>query len=168
MFGATHTCHIRLGDTRAASHPRESGHTLLELLLTLLVMAIAAGVTAGSLVHTIPRVEAAVAARLWEGGASAAQLNAIWGGSPVDLVASGGGLAVSGPAATLGYVPPLGDPAVPVANVSRWMRSNAVGVRFLPVFGSPDGAGSLYFGVQGSGQRVTLRLESGLTKRTSW
>lgn len=168
MFGATHTCHIRLGDTRVASRPRESGHTLLELLLTLLVMALAAGVAAGSLVHTMPDMEAAIAARLWEGGAAAAQLNAIWGGSPVDLVASDGGLALSGSPGTLGYVPPLGRPAVPFANVTRWMKGGAVGVRFLPVFGSPDGAGSLYFGVQGSGQRVTLRLESGLTKRTSW
>lgn len=145
-----------------------SGHTLIELLLTLLVIAIAACVPALSLLRTIPHLEAAVAADLWQGGAASAQLHAIWGASPVDVVTSDRGVQVAVGTTTVGSVPPLGGPAVPVPNVSRWKKGATVSIRFLPVFGSPDGAGSLYFGVQGSGQRVTVRLESGLTRRTVW
>jgi prepilin-type N-terminal cleavage/methylation domain-containing protein len=156
-----------LGSPAEGLH-HDSGHTLIELLVTLLVIAIAVALPAASLTRTLAHVEAAAAARLWEGGAAAAQLQAIWGGSPRDVVISSYGLEVAGEGVGRTAIPPLGTRAVPLVNVARWEQGDAVSVRFLPGFGSPDGAGSLYFGCQGSGRRVVLRLESGLTKGTQW
>lgn len=145
-----------------------SGHTLIELLVTLLVVAIAAALPGASLARVLARVEATGSAQLCESGAAAAQLQAIWGGSPTELVISTRGLEVATEGESRATIPPLGSQAVPLVNVPRWERENAVAVRFLPGFGSPDGAGSLYFGSEGNGQRVVLRLESGLARRTPW
>ncbi|MHB8870169.1 MAG: hypothetical protein ACYC6T_00540 [Thermoleophilia bacterium] len=145
-----------------------SGHTLVELLVTLLVVAIATALPGASLARALARVEVTGAAQLCESGAAAAQLQSLWGGSPTDLVISSRGLEVASEGESRATIPPLGSPAVPVVNVPRWEREDAVGVRFLPGFGSPDGAGSLYFGSEGNGQRVVLRLESGLARRTPW
>ncbi len=169
MPGATCTYGFKAPLRHVAEGSRStSGHTLIELLVTVLVMAIAAALPGASLARTLARMEATGAAQLCESAAAAAQLQAIWGGSPTDLVISIRGLEVANEGEGRATIPPFGSPAVPLVNVSRWEREDAVGVRFLPGFGSPDGAGSLYFGSEGCGQRVVLRLESGLTRRTPW
>lgn len=152
----------------AESRHRDSGHTLIELLLALVIVGIGAGIPVVSLTRTITRLEAAASARVWESGAATAQIQAIWGGSPSDLSMYRHGLEVISAGACVTATPPVGVSAVPVVNVSRWAREGAVNVRFLPGFGSPDGAGSLYFGSEGAGERVILRLESGLARRTRW
>ncbi len=169
MLGAQCTYGFRAPLRHLSEGPQAtSGHTLIELLVTLLVMAIAAALPGASLARALARMEATGAAQLCENGAAAAQLQAIWGGSPTDLVISIRGLEVANESEGRATISPLGTPAVPLVNVPRWEREDAVGVRFLPGFGSPDGAGSLYFGSEGHGQRVVLRLESGLTRRTPW
>lgn len=152
----------------ARSRHREHGHTLIELLLALAIVAIGAGIPVVSLTRTITRLEAGASARVWESGAAAAQMQAIWGGSPSDLSIDEHGLELTSAGACVTAAPPVGVSAVPLVNVSRWEREGAVNVRFLPSFGSPDAAGSLYFGTEGAGERVIVRMESGLARRTRW
>lgn len=145
-----------------------SGHTLLEVLVALLVVGIATAVPAVSLSRAFAGLEADVAARLWQSGALAAQTHSVWGAQPTAVVVSGRGMQVTtgstAQSTGFGFV----NPQVPGTNVPRWICDQAVSVRFLPGFGAPDGAGSLYFGREGNGRRVILRLESGLSRTTPW
>jgi hypothetical protein len=50
-------------------------------------------------------------------------------------------------------------------NVVRWESGRGVVVRFTGGTGAPNASGSLYFKAPGYAQRVTVRLESGLTTR---
>lgn len=145
-----------------------AGHTLVELLVTLALMAVAYAIPAASLTHCIARTEAATAARLCENGLAAAQVHAIWGASPAELIMADTGLRVYGDGVLSADAGSVGLADAPVANVSRWRVPDGVRVRFLPGFGSPDGSGSLFFGREGTGERVVLRLESGLTRRERW
>ncbi|MHB0981706.1 MAG: prepilin-type N-terminal cleavage/methylation domain-containing protein, partial [Thermoleophilia bacterium] len=135
-----------------------SGHTLLEVLVALLVVGIATAVPAVSLSRVLAGLEADVAARLWQSGAVAAQTHSVWGAQPTAVVASGRGLELTTGSSAYSAGVACVNPQVPGTNVSRWRDEEAVSVRFLPGFGSPDGAGSLYLGWEGNGRRVILRL----------
>lgn len=146
----------------------DSGHSLIEVLVVLILVGAALGLPCISSARALGRVEARSSALVWEGAAAAAQTRALWGGSAVEVTASSEGLLVGDRgfgSADVAWGSRIG---LPGANVTRWQRDGSVVVRFLPGFGSPDAAGSLYFGPQGGGEKVVIRMESGLTRRTRW
>ena len=52
-------------------------------------------------------------------------------------------------------------------NVGRWRRGSEVLVTFGGAAAAPDSAGSVYFGRGDLATRVVVRVESGLTHRTT-
>jgi prepilin-type N-terminal cleavage/methylation domain-containing protein len=149
-------------------HQSGRGHTLVELLVVMLLLSVALAFPAVSLIRHLDRVGARASSMVWEGGAAAAQIDALWSGSAREIRTTGLGLEVLGQGLTRAEVTWGGLVGTPTANVSRWRGEGTVTVRFLPTFGVPDAGGSIYFGDQGSGERVVVRVESGLTRRTRW
>ena len=82
-----------------------------------------------------------------------------WGSSRGEVSVKAGAGSSGG---DLGAAAPAVDVAV---NVVRWESGRGVVVRFTGGSGAPNAAGSLYFKAPGYAQRVTVRLESGLTTR---
>jgi type II secretory pathway pseudopilin PulG len=157
-----------MGDPSTAPPTRrsgQSGHTLLELLLVLCILAICLALPAVSLVQGLDVVRSRGVCQAWQAAAAQAQLASLWSGGSVAVDADATGIALRGPsAAPLEVTPELGS-TEPAANISRWNTASGVSVAFGWPFGSPDAAGSIHFGEPGRGSTVIVRLESGLTHR---
>ena len=148
-------------------NPAQAGHSLLEVMVVLSLLAVCLAVGGILLSRGLSSVEARGAAQAWQAAATWAQTGAVWLGDAGDVELGSGHLAVS-----TGVEAGAGDlgasvPAVcAVPNVVRWQRGEGVVVRFLGGSAYPNAAGSLYFKAPGGDYRVTVRLESGLTVRT--
>ena len=153
-------------DNRAPTRT-PTGHTLIELLLVLGLLAICVGVGAACLVAGLRAQEARGAAQSWQAATAWAQVGVMWHGGSVrlayregelslthDLALCGGRLGASAPVATSS------------ANVSRWVDEGGVAVSLTGRMASPDGGGSLYFDAGQNRYRVVMRPESGLTTRS--
>jgi prepilin-type N-terminal cleavage/methylation domain-containing protein len=143
----------------------QRGYTLIELLLVLALLAVCLALPAASVVSGLHCVEARGACQAWQVAAAQAQLESVWSGARVAVSVGGSGLSVgpNGAEETAAQQPPAVDAS---SNVARWNRVALVTVTFVGPFGSPDGAGSVYFGDAGTGATAVVRLESGLTRRT--
>jgi prepilin-type N-terminal cleavage/methylation domain-containing protein len=148
---------------RTASPP--SGHTLLELVVVIAVLAVCATMGWASLGRALQSTGARGGAQSWQVAALGSQLATLWSGADTSTQADGGQLLVLG-----GRLPQddVGTPdmaTAPRANVSRWQQSTGVRVGFRGPFGAPDSAGSLTFGSGSTAYQVVVRVESGLTRR---
>ncbi len=154
----------------ASAHPvvsGQSGHSLVELLVVLVLLGICLAIGLVLLPRGIETVEARGGAQIWQVAAACAQTGAVWQGTNEVLESSPAGLAVAadpgGSSWDLGSaVPPVAE----VANVPRWRTAQGVIVVFAALSGHPNAAGSVYFKAPGDDYRVTVRLESGLTRRS--
>jgi hypothetical protein len=153
---------------RRRTHFRDDdGHSLVETLLVLAVLAVCltAGVT--SLATGLRMLDARGAAQVWQAAAAWGQVGAVWQGGVAGVSCSPGELSVVDDSGRYGGDLGASAPAAPVsANLLRWRRGEGVLVRFLGGFAAPDGGGSLYFGAASGGYRVVVRPESGLTARS--
>ncbi len=142
----------------------EHGHTLVELLIALAVIALCALLPTVSLIRHLERVETRSVSHMFQQVAMLAQTKAMYTRVPIDLACDGASVTASGGLAggSTSQIP--GTKTTVSSNVARWSRSSGVVVRFLPSFGSPDGAGSVYVGAPPNHMRVVVRLESGLTR----
>jgi prepilin-type N-terminal cleavage/methylation domain-containing protein len=142
-----------------------SGHTLLELVIVIAVLAVSATIGWASLGNSLDATAARGGAQSWQVAALGSQLATLWSGSDTSTQAAGDHVVVLG-----GRLPQdeLGAPdlaAAPRANVSRWQQETGVRVGFRGPFGAPDSAGSLTFGSGPTAYQVVVRVESGLTRR---
>ena len=143
----------------------QSGHTLLELLLVLCILAICLALPAVSLVRGLDVVRSRGVCQAWQAAAAQAQLASLWSGGSVTVEAGASGIALRGPSgAPVEVTPELGSTEA-AANISHWTTANGVIVAFAWPFASPDAAGSVHFGELGQGSTAVVRLESGLTHR---
>ena len=155
-------------DTRPRSSlsAAQAGHTLIELLTVLCLLGLCLAVGGPLLARGLGAVEARGAAQDWQAAAAWAQVAAVWQGSAADVGFESGKVSVRASAGPNGGDLGAAAPAVDVAvNVVRWESGRGVVVRFIGGSGAPNAAGSLYFEASGQAQRVTVRLESGLTTR---
>lgn len=143
------------------------GHTLLELMLVLGVMAICAAAGAFCLSAGIAAQEARGAAQSWQAAAAWAQVGVVWQGGATRTVYHEGNLDLEHDFAlcggSLGASAPV---AAATANVSRWTRSGGVTVTFTGQSAAPDGGGSVFFEALRNRYRVVVRPVSGLTARS--
>lgn len=157
-----------MSDLFTALPPRrsgQSGHTLLELLLVLLILAICLALPAVSLIRGLSVVRSRGVCQAWQAAAAQAQLASLWSGGSVAVDAGAYGIALRGPSGAPIAVTPDVGPTEAAANISRWTSADGVSVVFAWPFGSPDAAGSVHFGEPGRGATAIVRLESGLTRR---
>ncbi len=142
------------------------GYTLLETLVVLAVLGLAAVAVSVSVAEAIGRLEARGAAQTWQAAGAWAQLGAIWDGSPSSVGATSSALSVrhGEREACLGG---MMGPVSLSTNVPRWRTATGVNVKFSEVTAAPDGGGSLYFRAPRGCYRVTIRPVSGVTTR-SW
>lgn len=145
----------------------QSGHTLIELLVTLALVAMCATLPISGLVSALEQQSNRNNALVFQAAAVAAQMHTLGSASGCSVAWDGGSL-------TLTPDMPEGSALLAVdakgkssANVSRWRRGTGVRILFQSATASPDSAGSVYFGDPENGQRVVVRLESGLTRRAS-
>jgi Tfp pilus assembly protein FimT len=144
----------------------QAGHTLIEVATVLSLLGLCFVVGGAFLARGLGAVEARSAAQDWQAAAAWAQATAIWQGSGTDIEFESGNVSVNAGAGSSGGDLGAAAPAVDVAvNVVRWESGRGVVVRFTGGTGAPNAAGSLYFKAPGYAQRVTVRLESGLTTR---
>ena len=142
-----------------------NGHSLLELVVVIAVLAVCATMGWVSLGSSLDSTGARGSAQSWQVAASGSQLATLWSGADTSMQADGDHTLMLG-----GRLPQddIGAPdmaAPPGANVSRWRQGAGVRVGFGGPFGAPDSAGSLTFGSGSTTCRVVVRLESGLTRR---
>lgn len=142
-----------------------SGHTLLELVVVIAVLAVCATIGWASLSNSLDSTSARGSAQSWQAAALGSQLSTLWSGADTSMQADGDHLLVLG-----GRLPQddVGTPdmaSAPRANVSRWQQGTGVRVGFRGPFGAPDSAGSLTFGSGATACQVVVRVESGLTRR---
>ena len=142
----------------------DRGHTLIELLITLAILAICVVLPALTLTRGLERVERRSASVVFQQMAALAQTQAMYTGVPVDVAFDGSTVLASGPLTERAIAPMPGVATAVSSNVARWSRSTGVSVRFGPAFGSPDAAGSVYVGSAPAQMRIVVRLESGLTR----
>lgn len=150
---------------RGRSVNASSGHTLLELVVVIAVLAVCATIGWASLGSSLGSTGARGGAQSWQVAALGSQLATLWSGGDTYTRADGDHLLVLG-----GRLPPddVGTPdmaTAPSANVSRWQQATGVRVGFRGPFGAPDSAGSLTFGSGSTAYQVVVRVESGLTRR---
>jgi hypothetical protein len=147
--------------------PPSAGHTLVEVLLVLGLLAACSTAGVACLLSALGAQEARGAAQNWQAAAAWGQVGIMWqGGSATvdydegtltvrhDLALCGGSLGASAPLSAVD------------ANVVRWRTAGGVAVRFGGRLASPDGGGSLYFDSGSNRYRVVVRPESGLTVRS--
>lgn len=142
-----------------------SGHTLLELVVVIAVLAVCAAMGWASLGRSLESTGARGGAQSWQVAALGSQLGTLWSGANTSTQADGEHLLVLG-----GRLPQddVGTPdmaTAPRANVSRWQQGIGVRVGFRGPFAAPDSAGSLTFGSGSTAYQVVVRVESGLTRR---
>ena len=140
------------------------GHTLLELLVVVAVLGIAALLPFLTLTRALDVVGARGAAQTWQGAAALAQSSALWTGGHAQVAAAADRIDVETGAVALdlGIAPGL---AVRT-NFPHWALPMGARVTFDGAFGSPDGAGSITFGDPAWGSRVVVHLETGTTRRS--
>ena len=140
------------------------GHTLLELLVVVAVLGVAALLPLLTLTRVLDTVGARGAAQTWQGAAVLAQSSALWTGGPVGVAAGSDRIAVDAGTGALD----LGsaDGLAVRTNFPHWVQPSGTRVSFDGAFGSPDGAGSITFGEPEWGTRVVVRLETGTTRRS--
>jgi prepilin-type N-terminal cleavage/methylation domain-containing protein len=145
----------------------DSGHSLVEMLVVLVVLGLLFAAGGLALSRGIQSVEARGAAQAWQVAGTWAQLSAVWQGVATEVHFDSGRLAVRSDLEANGGDLGAAAPATPtVANVARWQLGDGVVVRFLAGTAYPNSAGSLYFRAPSGDNRVTVHLESGLTVRT--
>ncbi len=172
MLGETpHPPHLRppSGPTPGARRGRPvtpaSGHTLLELVVVIAVLAVCATMGGASLGNSLDSTGARGGAQSWQVAAVGSQLATVWSGADTSMQADADHILVVGgrlPQEDVG-TPDLGT--APHANVSRWQQETGVRVGFRGPFGAPDSAGSLTFGSESTAYQVVVRVESGLARR---
>ena len=150
---------------RDCSETGASGHSLLELVVVIAVLAVCATTGWVSLGSSLDSTGARGNAQSWQVAALGSQLATLWSGADTSMKADGERFLVFG-----GRLPQddVGAPdmaTAPRANVSRWQQATGVRVGFRGPFGAPDSAGSLTFGSGSATCRVVVRVESGLTRR---
>ncbi len=152
---------------RPRSLEAEPGHTLIELIVALALVSLCVALPVPSMTATFDQQMNRNNALICQTAAVAAQIGTLTSASGRSVAWDAEGLMVApdGDAGVrflvAGVAPGLGT------NVTRWRRGGGVSVRFVPVTAAPDSAGSVFFGDEGKGQRVVVRLESGLTRRES-
>jgi hypothetical protein len=140
------------------------GHTLVELLVVLVLLAVSFTALAAGLGVGFRRAEARGAGQVWQAAALAAQLEQMGRGGRVVVDTSPRALAFvgeSGHREALSLSPCFGSLAT---NVARWRKHPGVTVAFTGRHASPDGAGSLYLGSDPT-LRLVVRVETGFTRR---
>ncbi|MBU2602080.1 MAG: prepilin-type N-terminal cleavage/methylation domain-containing protein [Actinobacteria bacterium] len=145
----------------------EPGHTLIELLVALALVSVCMALPVSSMIAVFDQQLNRNNALICQTAAAAAQVGALTSASGRTVAWDAEGLTVSPDGGTGVRFLVAGVGSGLGTNVSRWRRGGGVSVRFVPVTASPDSAGSVYFGDEGKGQRVVVRLESGLTRRES-
>lgn len=144
----------------------QAGHSLIEVITVLSLLGLCFAVGGAFVARGLGAVEARGAAQDWQAAAAWAQAAAVWQGSATDVGFESGRVYVKPAVGSAGGDLGAAAPAVAVAvNVVRWESGRGVVVRFTGGSGAPNAAGSLYFKASGHAQRVTVRLESGLTTR---
>jgi Tfp pilus assembly protein FimT len=152
---------------RRISSYDDSGHSVVELLVVLVVLGLLFAAGGLALSRGIQGVEARGAAQAWQAAGTWAQVGAVWQGAATEVDFDSGRLAVRSDLGTSGGDLGAAAPAAPAeANVLRWRQGEEVVVRFLAGSAYPNSAGSIYFRAPSGDYRVTVRLESGLTVRT--
>ena len=143
----------------------QGGFSLVELLVVLAVLAICAALAAPSMGEAVDHTQGRATAQTWQAAATWAQLRQLALGDSARLTASPEGLWLAGPDASACQIDGVG--ADVATNVTRWRRGSEVRVTFGGASAAPDSAGSLYFGHGERATRVVVRVESGLTRRTT-
>ncbi len=152
-------------------HPRsleaQSGHTLIELLVALALVALCAALPVASVAAALAQQVNRNNALICQTAAVVAQMGALGSATGRTVAWDAEGLTVASEGhAGVRFLVAGGAPGLGT-NVSRWRLNGGVRVSFVPVTAAPDSAGSVYFGDEGTGQRVVVRVESGLTRRES-
>lgn len=142
------------------------GFTLVEVLVTLAVLAILVSGTLVGAGAALDRQQARGAAQACQAASAWAQTKAIWSVASTSVKYCGGVVDVT---ATTTVATAAADLSVPVAdasaNVPRWQVPTGIAWTFIAGFASPDSGGSLYFGSTTARYRIVVRPESGLTAR---
>jgi hypothetical protein len=134
---------------------------VLSLLSIFLVLGI------GQFSGGYSRQQARSAAQSTQAALAWAQNSVLWRGGTHQVLVAGTSLTVSGPSGEDGETAGVSAPMSRVSsNVALWSTSEGIRLRFVGPFGSPDGGGSLYFGVDAPDYKVTVRPESGLSVRS--
>lgn len=142
----------------------QNGHTLLELILAVSILALLLVLPCVTVVRGLQVVEARTSAQSWQLAAAQAQVAAAWEGSVGRVLATPVSITSGDPRERLSLG--MSSPALAVgSNVARWERDGGVAVTFAQGFGSPDGAGTITFGDTGWGAKVVVRIESGSNRR---
>ncbi len=146
---------------------RQSGYTLLELLLALAIIGVCLVAGTVSVTKELGTEEARGAAQTWQAAAAWAQLGVLWHGGSAHLKYQAGEASLVHDFSEFGGTLGLSAAAVPVTtNLSRWKMGSGVSVGFTGVLGSPDGGGSLLFGDGNRFYHLVVRPESGLSVRS--
>ena len=148
------------------SRPAVSGYSLIEMLEALAILSILLVIATVGVGAAIGALEARGAAQEWQAACAWAQLGVLWHGGSAEVTHNRQGLRVVQQAGDFGSeVVPALPRVTAAANLARWNQGGGVGVRFLGLFASPDGGGTVMFGRIGTGCRVVVRPESGVTRR---
>ena len=140
------------------------GHTLVELLVTILVVGSCVALPMVSLVRALEEVESKTAAVVIQQGSALGQVTALYEGVPVEVTADGASVTVKPRSLPTSEAPTPGVSTSVSSNVARWRVGNSVSVRFAPGFGAPDSGGTIFLGKEAR-WGVVFRVETGLTRR---
>jgi len=135
----------------------EGGHTLLELLTALLVLAVLLAVTIPSYHGMARRQDARSGASVGRAALALVQLDALSRGERAELSLGADGVKVETGSRTRVFQGRL--PGTVEANVASWVSPYSVTVRVVPPFGAPSQGGTVWLGDYG----FVVRPVSGLT-----
>lgn len=142
---------------------RLAGHTLVELLIVVALLALVLAVPALNLVRGVERAHARGAGQLLQGAVALAQVETLRLGVPTDVECGSDRVRV-GSGRTTWESPQFCDSIE--TNVPRWRDAQGgIRIRLSSPFGSPSSAGSVEFLPAEGGTRVVVRAASGLTRR---
>ncbi len=155
---------MMLEDQRAGGGPltlaesrSEGGHTLLELLTALLILAILMAVTIPSYHGMARRLDARGSATVGRAALALVQLDALRAGERAELSLSAEGVKVFAGSRTRVFQSRL--PGTVEANVASWFSTGSVTLRVVPPFGAPSQGGTVWLDDYG----FVVRPVSGLT-----
>ncbi len=151
---------------------RSSGHTLVELVVTLSILMLMIGIPLGAFGRVLSAAESRGASQAVQGVLAEAQVETLQlGGRHVVSIEEGvwthtRTILSTGSGAEVGTsysdaMPPL----VVGTNVGRWLDGSVVRISFAGWFAAPDSAGSVYLGEEAGGSRVVVRAATGFTRR---
>lgn len=135
----------------------EGGHTLLELLTALLILAVLLAITIPSYHGMARRLDERSGASVGRAAFALVQLQALREGERAELSLGANGAKVSAGSRTSVFQGSLRSTVE--SNVESWVSPDSVTLRVVPPFGAPSQGGTVWLGDYG----FVVRPVSGLT-----